>query len=84
VFNIAQWHGFLGSIHFYIMKHSFFLTTLSILSLAQDTIQQCSNEQPTVVAPHKNIWQPLSDEEILGVNSVLAQKLNVTSAPDGR
>ncbi|KAF2685041.1 amine oxidase catalytic domain-containing protein [Lentithecium fluviatile CBS 122367] len=67
------------------MKHALLFTAISIANFAQYTIQdcvQCFSEQPVIAAPHANIWQPLSDEELLGVNSVLSQKLNLTSSPD--
>ncbi|OAG04417.1 membrane copper amine oxidase [Paraphaeosphaeria sporulosa] len=66
------------------MKYFSLATTLSITTLFRSSVQdctQCSSNQPTISAPHKNVWRPLSAEEQIAVSNVVTQKLGVDPNP---
>ncbi|KAF1951643.1 amine oxidase catalytic domain-containing protein [Byssothecium circinans] len=69
------------------MMRRFLLCALSVASLCQGTTQRSlrhgERDEPNGAAPHKNIWLPLSEQEISTTSAVLSQKLNLTTAPDG-
>lgn len=57
---------------------------LTIAVLFRLTIQdctQCSTDQPTIDAPRKNVWRPLSEKEVLDATSVVTQKLHLNTDP---
>lgn len=58
--------------------------SLQAKSVAQKgSCSSCSYEQPTTVAPYKNIWQGLTDKEAVDVIELLhsdATGLNLTAA----
>ncbi|KAF1967283.1 amine oxidase catalytic domain-containing protein [Bimuria novae-zelandiae CBS 107.79] len=63
------------------------LTLVVIFLFFQTTIQdltECATDQPTTNAPRKNVWRPLSEQEVLDVGNIVTQKftLNPTPAPN--
>jgi hypothetical protein len=58
---------------------------LGSITLASASGSVCSNEQPSIVAPHKNIWLGLTNQEAADVIKLLhsnATGLNLTAAKD--
>ena len=66
------------------MKVSALLPILSTTSWFFGNVKgyaECPNTQSATVAPHKNIWRPLSEDEVLDASTVTAQKLHLNPDP---
>ncbi|KAF2105655.1 copper amine oxidase [Lophiotrema nucula] len=63
-----------------------FLLYASILKSAKPDTgwSQCSNEQPTIHAPHINLWSPLSSDELAAVTQTLQRHFNLSDTPGSR
>jgi hypothetical protein len=56
---------------------------LGVAGLAAALSPQCTSKQYAAMAPHRNVWQPLSDQETSTITNFLNQTFNLTSTTYG-